>query len=698
MDTGSSYSIIPYSSSHPPTGPLLRTANGQRVLCWGERRLTVVFGGHRYTWNFLLADVQFHIIGVDFLQHFQLLVDVAAKGLRPILHPATIAAAIPAALQPGPQPSTSLPTVEAPERPSSTTAAIQSSNKLVKDILANYADVLNEDGRLPPSSHGVEHHIVTSGRPVTAKFRRLDNVKLAAAKAEFQLLEKEGIVRRSNSDWASPLHMVQKSNGSWRPCGDFRRLNLISEDDCYPFPNMADITSSLAGTSIFSKLDLKKGYHQIPVHPADVKKTAIITPFGLFEFLRMPFGLKNAGMSFQRFMDKILGGLPFVLIYLDDILVASPDREIHADHLRAVLQILRENGLVLNKDKCEFFKSEVEFLGLRVTAGGVAPLPDQISAVADFPQPNTIKELQAFLGAVNFYRRFIPAAAKILLPLTAVLKGGKKGAELLDWTSHMLTAFQAIKTALLQSVCLAFPSDSAQLSLATDASATHVGAVLQQQEPLSQEWRPLGFFSAKLEKAQLSYSAFDRELFGVYAAIRHFRHHLEGRSFTIWTDHKPLTFALSRVSDSWTARQQRQLSYVAEFTNKIIHVPGRLNIVADLMSRPPQAVPAPGSTKAASVKVPSGSLAASQVAGRTAGASPLQPAVAVTAADSVDLQLLAEEQNSCHTIQQLLNSHSLQIQTSAVGQQQLLCDVSTGSRRPLVPLSWRRKVFLAVHT
>ena len=162
-----------------------------------------------------------------------------------------------------------------------------------------------------------------------------------------------------------------------------------------------------------------------------MKKTTIITPFGLFEFLQMPFGLKNASMSFQRFMDRILGGLPFVLIYLDNILVASPDRATHKVHLRAVLQILRENGLVLNRSKCEFFRSEVEFLGLRVTAGGVAPLPDQVSEVADFPQPTTIKELQAFLGATNFYCLFIPAAAKILLPLTAVLKGGKKGAELL---------------------------------------------------------------------------------------------------------------------------------------------------------------------------------------------------------------------------------------------------------------------------
>ena len=462
VDTGSSYSIIPHSSQQPATGPLLRSANGQRISCWGERRLTVVFGGHRYTWDFLLADVQFHIIGVDFLQHFQLLVDVAANSLRSTSPPSSVTATVstevtdsssnqpPAHLQSTPSlptvealTSPSLLTVEAPELPPPPSSAATAAAHQVKDILADFADVLNQDGRLPPSTHGVEHHIVTSGRPITAKFRRLDNIKLAAAKAEFQLLEKEGIIRRSNSGWASPLHMVQKSDKSWRPCGDYRRLNLITEDDCYPLPNMADITSSLAGATIFSKLDLKKGYHQIPVHPSDVKKTAIITPFGLFEFLRMPFGLKNAGMSFQRFMDRILGGLPFVLIYLDDILVASPDRKTHAVHLRTVLQALRENGLVLNRGKCEFFRSEVEFLGLRVTAGGVAPLPDQISAVADFPQPATIKELQAFLGAVNFYRQFIPAAANILLPLTAVLKGSKKGAELLLWSPPMLAALKS---------------------------------------------------------------------------------------------------------------------------------------------------------------------------------------------------------------------------------------------------------------
>ena len=233
MDTGSSYSIIPHSSKKPPSGPLLRSANGQRIPCWGERRLTVAFGGHHYTWNFLLADVQFYIIGVDFLQHFKLVVDVAANDLRPTLSAADVAAAVSTVEAPS---SPSLLTVEAlelgppaaqqdlPEPPAAKQGPSSSPPQHLSPkeaaLLAKFADVLNAEGRLPPSTHGVVHHIETTGRPVTSKFRRLDSIKLAAAKEEFRRLEQEGIVRRSDSDWASPLHMVKKSDGSWRPCGD----------------------------------------------------------------------------------------------------------------------------------------------------------------------------------------------------------------------------------------------------------------------------------------------------------------------------------------------------------------------------------------------------------------------------------------------------------------------------------------------
>jgi hypothetical protein len=204
----------------------------------------------------------------------------------------------------------------------------------------------------PRPAHGIQHAITTDGPPVVSKFRRLDPERLAAARKEFDTMLKAGIVRRSQSGWSSPLHMVRKKDGGWRPCGDFRRLNIITAADKYPLPNMADLSARLAGCSYFSKLDLQKGYLQVPVAAADVPKTAVITPFGLFEFVRMPFGLKNAGMTFQRLMDSILNGLPFVFVYLDDILIASPCLESHRSHIAEVLRILQQNGLVINANKC----------------------------------------------------------------------------------------------------------------------------------------------------------------------------------------------------------------------------------------------------------------------------------------------------------------------------------------------------------
>jgi hypothetical protein len=188
--------------------------------------------------------------------------------------------------------------------------------------------------------HGVKHHIETKGRLVTAKFRRLDQMKLKAAKEEFSKMLAAGVICRSSSCWASPLHMVRKKDVSWRPCGDFRKLNLVTTEDRYPLPNMADLSSRLDGCKVFSKLDLQKGYLQVPVREEDIPKTAIITPFGLFEFLRMPFGLHNAGMTFQQMMDQLFFDLPCVFVYLDGLLVASRSVQEHKAHLRQVLGLL----------------------------------------------------------------------------------------------------------------------------------------------------------------------------------------------------------------------------------------------------------------------------------------------------------------------------------------------------------------------
>jgi hypothetical protein len=261
-------------------------------------------------------------------------------------------------------------------------------------------------------------------------------------------------------------------------------------------------------------------------------------------------------------MDRALSGLRFAYCYLDDLRIASPDLQSHRQHLAAVLKRLRDFGLVINREKCVFAVSLFEFLGHLVSAQGARPLLSYVEAVEHRPRPATIKELQIFLGLINFSRRFIPGAASILKPLTDTLRGSTSGQQPLLWTADMEASFEAAKQALSRATWLGHPNPSSTLALHVDASASHVGAALHQRGRGCIAWQPLGFFSKKLDTAQTKWSAFDRELFACVEGIRHFWHILEGRAFTIFTDHKPLVGALARASDPWTARQCRHLSYL----------------------------------------------------------------------------------------------------------------------------------------
>jgi hypothetical protein len=306
VDTGATVSMLPGPSSAGRSAHPLETVNGAPIATGGERRLNLSFSTtsaavFNYTWDFLDGEVSGPLIGNDFIKANNWCVDPANNCVR-ILQSNTVFPAS-AALSLG------------------KAAAVLPSD--CEQLISKFPEVTADDQPFPPAAHGVQHFLETTGQPVTARFRRLDATKLAAAKKIFSTWERSGIIRRSSSAWASPLHLVEKKDGSWRPCGDFRRLNLITAADKYPVPNMGDFMGQIEGCTTFSKLDLKNGYLQVPLHSSAVPKTAVITPFGLFEFLRMPFGLKNAGMSFQRLMDRVMSGLDFVFVYIDDILVAS---------------------------------------------------------------------------------------------------------------------------------------------------------------------------------------------------------------------------------------------------------------------------------------------------------------------------------------------------------------------------------------
>jgi hypothetical protein len=219
-------------------------------------------------------------------------------------------------------------------------AALCSITPSVRSLLASFPTIVGTGKGKPSPKHKIRHTIETTGRPVFAKARRLDPDKLRKAEAEFRELEAAGIIHRSDSPWSSPLHMVCKKDGSWRPCGDYRRLNLATTHDRYPLPSILNLSNKLHGCKLFSCIDLVKGYHQIPMAAQDIAKTAIITPFGVFEYLFMPFGLRNAAQTFQRFMDSLLKHPPFVFCYLDDIIIASNSLEEHIEHLRQIFTIL----------------------------------------------------------------------------------------------------------------------------------------------------------------------------------------------------------------------------------------------------------------------------------------------------------------------------------------------------------------------
>jgi hypothetical protein len=453
---------------------------------------------------------------------------------------------------------------------------------ILNNILKDYNDVFPLD--LPkgiPPQRGVVHRInlFPDNIPPSRPAYRTSPADSAELKKQLDSLLDHGFIVPSTSPYGAPVLFVKKKDGSVRMCVDYRALNKITERNMSGLPRMDELFDRVLGAKFFSKLDLRSGYHQIPLHPDDRAKTAFNTRFGHFEFTVLPFGLTNAPATFSTLMQKIFHPFldEFVVCFLDDILIFSKSEKDHEDHLRKALEVLRSHKLYAKKEKCEFFKTSVHFLGHIISSDGIAVEADKVKAIQEWPECRTIDEIRSFLGLCGFYRRFVKDFSKKALPLTDLTKKKHKW----KWEKEELQAFNSIKYAVSHAPVLLTPDPTLPYTIATDASGYAVGAVLQQDH--GKGLQPVAYMSKKLLDAERNYPVGEQEQLAIVLALKEWRHLIHGVKVNVLTDNSALQY-LETKSDL-SRRQARWTNVLAQYDLKITYQPGKSNLVADALSR-----------------------------------------------------------------------------------------------------------------
>ncbi|KAM0037110.1 putative nucleotidyltransferase, Ribonuclease H [Helianthus debilis subsp. tardiflorus] len=444
-------------------------------------------------------------------------------------------------------------------------------------VAREYPEVFPEDLPGLPPPRQVEFHIdlVPGAAPVAKAPYRLAPSEMQELSTQLQELLDKGFIRPSFSPWGAPVLFVKKKDGSFRMCIDYRELNKLTVKNRYPLPRIDDLFDQLQGSSYYSKIDLRSGYHQLRIQEGSIPKTAFRTRYGHYEFLVMPFGLTNAPAVFMDLMNRVCKPYldKFVIVFIDDILIYSKTKEEHEQHLRAILELLKKEKLYAKFSKCEFWLREVQFLGHVVNGKGIHVDPTKIEAIKDWESPKTPTEIRQFLGLAGYYRRFIEDFSKIAQPLTALTQKDKK----FDWSDKQEEAFQLLKNKLCDAPILSLPEGTDDFVVYCDASRQGLGCVLMQRQKV------IAYASRQLKVHEKNYTTHDLELGAVVFALKIWRHYLYGTRCTIFTDHKSLQHIFDQKE--LNMRQRRWVELLNDYDCKIKYHPGKANVVADALSR-----------------------------------------------------------------------------------------------------------------
>ncbi|GJZ21127.1 putative reverse transcriptase domain-containing protein [Tanacetum coccineum] len=455
----------------------------------------------------------------------------------------------------------------------------KSEGKQLKDvpIVRDFPEVFPEDLPGLPPARPVEFQIdlIPGAAPVARAPYRLAPSEMKELSEQLQELSDKGFIRPSSSPWGAPVLFVKKKDGSFRMCIDYRELNKLTVKNRYPLPRIDDLFDQLQGSSIYSKIDLRSGYHQLRVREQDIPKMAFRTRYGHYEFQVMPFGLTNAPAVFMDLMNRVCKPYldKFVIVFIDDILIYSKDKKEHEEHLKAILELLKKEKLYAKFSKCEFWIPKVQFLGHVIDSRGIHVDPAKIESIKDWASPKTPTEIRQFLGLAGYYRRFIEGFSKIAKSMTKLTQKGIK----FDWGEKEENAFQLIKQKLCSAPILALPEGSEDFVVYCDASHKGLGAVLMQREKV------IAYASRQLKIHEKNYTTHDLELGSVVFALKIWRHYLYGTKCTVFTDHKSLQHILDQKE--LNMRQRRWLELLSDYDCDIRYHPGKANVVADALSR-----------------------------------------------------------------------------------------------------------------